>query len=202
MALKYNGTWNAMLAQWYALDEKGYLTANSVNVSLEKAQSEFSDEHAAMYIDGSWSMAGIVEKNPDLKFGMFPMPANKSNGEIFVSAAIGTTWTINKRTPNIEAAKLYLAFWSKPENLQIWTKSQDAFITLDGIKSQAAPELSEISQLIFSGKTFPFLDQGWEQSYAVQTELMNSAQGVYLKAISQEQMLKKMDAAWDAAVSQ
>jgi raffinose/stachyose/melibiose transport system substrate-binding protein len=200
--ITYNGSWNEMLAQWYALDDKGYLTANSTDLSLDKAQSEFAAENAAMYIDGSWSMAGILKKNPSLKFGMFPMPANKQSGDTVVSAAVGTSWVINKKTTHLEAAKLYLEFWSKEENLTTWTKSQDSFITLKGIKSEVAPELSEISQALAAGKTFPFLDQGWEQAYAVQTELMSSAQGVYLKAITQEQMLKKMDDAWDAAINQ
>ncbi|QGQ98043.1 extracellular solute-binding protein [Paenibacillus psychroresistens] len=199
---KFNGTWNEMVNQWFSLNDKGYLTPKSTSISLDQAQKDFVGGKAGMYIDGSWSLAGLLKINPNMKLGMFAMPANKAGEETVVSASIGTTWTINARTKNLAAAQLYLAYWAKKATLMEWAKSQASFITLKDVTSDIAPELSEISHSLATGKSHSYLSTYWEQSEAAQNEMMASAQGVYLKAVTIDQMLTNMDNAWDRAVKQ
>ncbi|MFD0693162.1 ABC transporter substrate-binding protein [Paenibacillus sp. GCM10027628] len=195
--VKFAGTWDESVKNWYALADKGYLTPKSTGVSLEQAQQDFAQEKSAMYIDGSWSVGGIKSKNPNLKFGMFAMPANKKGEPIVVSASTGTTWVVNAKTTKAEAAKKYMAFWAKEETLISWTKSQGAFLTLQGKKGEVDPVFDLIANSLASGKSQRFPD--WDQSTAANSEMMKSAQGVYLKALTPEQMLKNMDDAWDKA---
>ncbi|MCU6711041.1 extracellular solute-binding protein [Paenibacillus sp. J5C_2022] len=193
--------WAKMLEQWFSLEEAGYLTEKSTGVSLDQAQQAFATGKAAMYIDGNWSLPGITSSNPDLKVGMFPMPSNDEGRDVIASAAVGTTFAINKSTKAADAAKRYLAFWSETENQKIWAKSQQAFMTIKGETGDVNPSLQHIAEVVASGKSYPFLDQGWAFGGAATTELMNSAQGVYLKVITPKEMLANMDKAWKTAAS-
>lgn len=195
---KFSGAWDEMAKAWFSLDEKGYLTPKSTGISLDQAQADFAQGKAAMYIDGTWSLAGIKAKNASLNAGMFAMPSNKPGEDVWVSAAVGTVWSINRDTDKADAAKRYLAFWSKEENLVAWAKSGGAFITLQGKQGEADPAFGEIAATLATGKGWRFLNQAWEQDAT--TEMMKSAQGVYLKALTPQQMLANMDNAWDKAL--
>jgi len=191
--------WLEMVNNWFALDEAGYLTPKSTGVSLDQAQQAFASGQAAMYIDGNWSLPGIEAANPDLKVNMFPMPSNKAGEPVMASAAVGTTFAINKNTKVLDAAKRYLEFWSQKDNQQVWAKSQQGFMTIKGETGDVNPALKSIADVVASGNSYPFLDQGWEFGGAATTEMMSSAQGVYLKAITPEGMLDNMDKAWTMA---
>ncbi|WP_157994130.1 ABC transporter substrate-binding protein [Cohnella abietis] len=195
--IKFNGTWNEILEKWYSLDGYGYLTPNSTKVSMDQAQKDFVEGRAGMFINGSWTLAGIVQGNPDFELGMFTMPANPPGEEAIVSVNIGTTWTINNKTNQLEAARKYLDFWSQEQTLRQWAKSQASFLTLQGAKSDSPKELSDISRSIMSGRTKEYLSNWWEQSGDVVNEIMDSAQGVYLHALTIDQMLNNMDSTWD-----
>ncbi|WP_176444753.1 ABC transporter substrate-binding protein [Paenibacillus herberti] len=195
-------SWSEMNKNWFSLDEKGYLTPKSTGVSLDQAQQAFAKGEAAMYIDGSWSLTGIKKTNPDLEVGMFAMPSNAAGKDVMASAAVGTAFAINKDTKVLDAAKKYLEFWSKAENQKIWTKSQQAFMTIKGETGDLDPAFSDIAAVVAAGKSYQFLDQGWVNGGAATAEMMTSAQGVYLKAITPQEMLENMDKAWKQAASQ
>ncbi len=193
--------WLEMVNNWFSLDTAGYLTPKSTGVNLDQAQQAFATGQAAMYIDGNWSLPAIQAANPDLKVGMFPMPSNKEGSDVIASAAVGTTFAINKNTKVLDAAKKYLEFWSNKDNQKTWAKSQQGFMTIKGETGDVSPSLQHIAEVVASGKSYQFLDQGWENGGAATTELMSSAQGVYLKAITPEGMLENMDKAWEMASS-
>ncbi|WP_309119982.1 extracellular solute-binding protein [Paenibacillus sp.] len=193
--------WKTMVERWFALDEAGYLTAKSTGVNLEQAQQAFATGEAAMYIDGNWSLPGIQSANPDLAVGMFPMPSNGEGQDAIASAAVGTTFAINKNTKVADAAKKYLEFWSQTETQKAWAKSQQAFMTIKGETGEVNPALQRIADVVASGRSYPFLDQGWAFGGAATAEMMTSAQGVYLKAITPAEMLENMDNAWSSAAS-
>ncbi len=193
--------WNDMVNKWFSLHDKGYITENNTGVSLDQAQKTFASGKAAMYIDGSWSLAGIKQTNPNLKVGMFAMPANAAGKDIAASAAVGTTFAINKDSKVVDAAKKYLEFWSKAENQKMWTKSQQGFMTINGETGEIDEAFKEIADVVASGRSYPFLDQNWQQGGAATAEMMSSAQGVYLKIIKPEEMLKNMDNTWTEAAN-
>lgn len=195
----FAGAWDDTVNKWFSLNDKGYLTEKSTGVNLDQAQKAFATGKAAMYIDGSWSLAGIMKSNPDLKLGMFAMPSNAAGQEVVASAAVGTTFAINKDTKVADAAKKYLAFWSQAENQKVWTKSQQGFMTINGETGDIDAAFKEIADVVASGNSYPFLDQGWLYGGAATTEMMTSAQGVYLKAITPAGMLENMDKAWAEA---
>lgn len=201
-AIKFNGTWNDMVERWYALNDRGYLTPNSAVVSQDQAQKDFLDGKAGMFINGSWALAGLRKGNPGIRLGMFAMPANPPGEDTVVTASVGTMWAINGKTKQMAAAKKYLEFWSTEQTLQEWTKSQASFLTLQGADSGVPPELGDISRALRTSRTGEFLSSWWEQSGSVVPEMMDSVQGVYLKALTIDEMLTNMDNTWDKSAAQ
>lgn len=197
----FAGAWDDAVTKWFSLSDKGYLTAKSTGVSLDQAQQAFATGKAAMYIDGSWSLAGIKQANPNMKLGMFAMPSNAAGQDVIASAAVGTTFAINKDTKVADAAKKYLEFWSKAENQKVWAKSQQGFMTINGETGEIDEAFKEIADVVAKGNSYPFLDQGWLYGGAATTEMMTAAQGVYLNAITPAGMLENMDKAWKDAAS-
>lgn len=200
-SVTFSGAWDDAVAKWFSLNDKGYLTAKSTGVSLDQTQQAFAKGKAAMYIDGSWSLAGIKKTNPDLKLGMFAMPSNAAGQDVIASAAVGTTFAINKDTKIADAAKKYLEFWSQVENQKAWTKSQQGFMTINGETGEIDEAFKEIAEVVAKGQSYPFLDQGWLYGSAATTEMMTAAQGVYLNAINPAGMLEYMDKAWKEAAN-
>ncbi|WP_256759055.1 ABC transporter substrate-binding protein [Cohnella sp. WQ 127256] len=194
----FSGTWDEMLDRWFSLDKLKYLTPDSVGISQEQAVRDFATEQSAMMINGSWSLAGIQKMNDDIRVGMFPMPANNKGEELIVSADVGTAWVINKKSKHAQAAKKYLEFWSKEENLSLWTRSQGAFLTIKDGNNDVAPAFTKISAALSKSKSYRFLNQGWSSAGDVTaTEISKSAQGVYLNALTPKEMLENIDNTWD-----
>jgi len=200
--VKFNGTWNEMAEMWYGLNDRGYLTPDSTSVSLEQAQKAFTDGKAGMIVNGSWALEGMLRAKPNFKIGMFAMPAGYDAEETIATVAVGTTWAISGKTERLDAARKYLEFWSRKDTLRKWAKSQGAFLTLQGEISVVPEELNEMFGLVETGRTKDYLSERWNQSGAMNAALMDSSQGVYLDALSIEDMLTNMDNAWDQASSQ
>ncbi len=199
--IKFNGTWNEMTKMWFALNDIGYLTPNSTTVTMDQAQKEFTDGHAGMFINGSWALDGLLKANPDYKLGMFAMPAASTKEGTVLTVAAGTTWAINNKTKQLDAALKYLDFWAREQTLRQWTQTQGAFLTLRGAESDVPAELSEIYGFIEEGRIHEYLSNRWEQSGPAVDELMASVQGVYLDALTIEEMLTNVDDAWDRSAS-
>ncbi|GGD50032.1 ABC transporter substrate-binding protein [Paenibacillus nasutitermitis] len=199
--IKFNGTWNDMAKMWFALDDIGYLTPNSTNVTIDQAQKDFTDGRAGMFINGSWALDGLLKANPDYRIGMFAMPAASTEEDTVLTVAAGTTWAISSNTKQLDAARKYLDFWAREQTLRRWTQTQGAFLTLKDKVSYVPAELSEIYGFIEEGRIHEYLSNRWDQSGPAVDELMDSAQGVYLDALTIEEMLTNVDDAWDRSAS-
>lgn len=187
---KFNGTWNDMLTAFFDLDKKGYFTPQTVGVTYESAMKDFQTGKAAMMVWGNWEYANIKKAAPELDFAMFNLPSK--NGDVWASAAVGTTWSVNAKSKNLDAAKKYIAFWAKAENQEIWDKSQSAFATNKNAKPDLEPGLKEIGDAIAAGHFWNFLDQGWKVT-AVADKMGPNSQGILGGQINVEQFLQDLD---------
>lgn len=168
----FAGLWDDMFKTYAELYEN-YGSADAAGLSGDAAQSNFANEKAAMMINGNWAYPAVKQANPNLQFGMFPLPNKK--GDVWASAAVGTTWAINKDSKHVDAAKKYLAFWAKPENQAAWAKSQNSFPTNKNAKADVDPGLQPIADAIAQGHYWRFLDQGWVDPNLAQ-EFSNNTQ--------------------------
>lgn len=195
---KFTGLWEEMLTEYKNL-YKNYASPDALGLSGDGAQNNFVTGKAAMLINGSWAADPIKKANPDLDFGMFPMP-NKE-GEVWAAAAVGTTWAINKDTKYMDLAKKYLEIWAEPEYQAVWAKSQNSFPTNLKAKSDLEPGFQPIVEAIERDQFWRFLDQGWLNPN-LQTEFNNVVQNMLFDKMDASGVTKALDAEMEKYMKQ
>jgi raffinose/stachyose/melibiose transport system substrate-binding protein len=106
--------WSKM--QVYARD---MIEPGASGVGGDAAPGRFASGAVAMFPGGTWYAPAIEAAEPDFEWGYIPFPGSdnpEDNQYLFGKYDQG--WAIAANTPNAEAALLYLAEFSDPENYQ------------------------------------------------------------------------------------
>ncbi len=194
----FAGVWEEMFQAYEDL-YKNYAPKDAQGLSGDAAQNNFANGKAAMMINGSWAYPSLKQANPDLQFGMFPLPNRE--GAIWAAAAVGTTWAINKDSAQIEAAKTYLKFWADPANQASWAQSQNSFPTNMQAKQDVEEGLKPIADAIAQGNYWRFLDQGWINPN-LQPEFQTNTQKLLYGQLTVEGVTQALDAEMKKYVEQ
>ncbi|RKU00065.1 hypothetical protein C7H84_26665 [Burkholderia sp. Nafp2/4-1b] len=88
--------------------------------------TEFQAGRVAMMPQGAWSIQKITANAPGLNFAFAPFPG-LDGGKAAGIDLLGTAWAINAATKQPAAAKRWLQFWTKQENLGQFLKADAAF---------------------------------------------------------------------------
>ncbi|MBL8131792.1 MAG: extracellular solute-binding protein [Anaerolineae bacterium] len=124
--------WRKM--QVYARD---MIEPGASGVAGDAAPGRFASGAVAMFPGGTWYAPAIEASEPDFEWGYIPFPASdtpEDNQYLFGKYDQG--WAVAANTPNADAALLYLAEFSDPENYQ-------AFVNAVGfIPTQPTAQLS------------------------------------------------------------
>jgi raffinose/stachyose/melibiose transport system substrate-binding protein len=125
-----------------------YFQPNASGMGYGQAPGLFAQGKAAMMIDGSWSLAQIVDANPDIELGIMSLPGS-DNTEYNKNFGMksGGGWFVHKDTPNKDAAMKYLAFVSEKENYQKYINMVKMFPVMKDIKLND-PLLGEMADVI------------------------------------------------------
>jgi raffinose/stachyose/melibiose transport system substrate-binding protein len=100
---KLADSWLSPVTEWYAVIQEGCLTPDMLGLSYDQALDEFATGKAAMWESGPWAVNTIMEKNPDMDLGMFPIPGI-SEGPGWLVGGPGSALAINNASNNIEQA--------------------------------------------------------------------------------------------------
>lgn len=87
---------------------KPYLPEGFSGLSYTDTQQMFLSEEAAIFMAGSWDYPYFHTTNPNLQIGIFPLPVVNKGDTNYVTWSPGAGYSINKNSPNQEAAKTYI----------------------------------------------------------------------------------------------
>ncbi|TDS70421.1 extracellular solute-binding protein [Comamonas sp. JUb58] len=116
--------------------------------------SEFGASRVAMMPQGAWSIQKFT-KLKDFNFQFVPIPAldgQKPGG----MDMLGTAWAINRATKQGDAAKKWLAFWAKDENLGKFLEQEAAFTPFTKGTDWAPRQADVYAQARKAGETVPY----------------------------------------------
>jgi multiple sugar transport system substrate-binding protein len=106
------------LIKEYKVTTPGEMTAGE-----KEKRSNFSAGNTAFMFEGPWGV-GIQQKaNPDLEFGVVPLPKGKTHGTI----ALGTQLSIAAKSKNKDAAWEFLKFLGSAEGQKVWDQATNYF---------------------------------------------------------------------------
>jgi raffinose/stachyose/melibiose transport system substrate-binding protein len=119
-------------------DLKPFLPTGFEATSYYDAEQLFAQGQAAMMMDGSWSIGAFEKDATDFKWGVFYPPALKGKDQyvtFHIDAAIGA----NAASPNLEAAKTFLAWLETPKFAELLGNNLPGFFPL----TKDVPTLSD-----------------------------------------------------------
>lgn len=119
-------------------DLQTYLPTGFEATSYYDSAQLFSQGQAAMMFDGSWSIGGFEKDATDFKWSVFYPPAREGKDKyvtFHIDAAIGA----NAASPNLEAAKIFLAWLETAQFAELLGNNLPGFFPL----TMDVPELSD-----------------------------------------------------------
>jgi raffinose/stachyose/melibiose transport system substrate-binding protein len=103
------------------LDLRPYMPQGFMGVDYATMQQLFINEQAAMFIGGSWEIGFFKQQNKNLDFDVFAAPPEKADQVPWVSSFADGNYSINARTPHMEAALKFIRFTATQEFGQMFT---------------------------------------------------------------------------------
>ncbi|MFC5732324.1 ABC transporter substrate-binding protein [Cytobacillus gottheilii] len=160
--------------EWVEINEKiktllSYTSRSSFVMGYDEANKAFAQGKGAMYIMGTWSLPMIEKLNPDLEYGIFPVPVSNLPAENRVLGGVDIGISISSATEFPIEAKLFLAFLTEQENAQRLSLYEGSVSTIIG--SQETKEvLSLISKKVQDGDTVNWPNHYWLGGTRAETE--------------------------------
>jgi raffinose/stachyose/melibiose transport system substrate-binding protein len=158
----FNPDWTPVVNQMRELfvkklvDPKLMLGIDPWNAGL----AQFKAGKWAFMIQGAWELTDF-KANAKFHFAFMPFPGGPagtlSRGFTFVGSGLAA----NAKSPNLAAAKQYLAFWSTAKALDLYDSAETAFATIKGVKPVLAPEAAPFVKAYTEGRTIVSPPQGW-----------------------------------------
>ncbi|TCZ77226.1 extracellular solute-binding protein [Paenibacillus albiflavus] len=132
---------------------------NSLGVSREDRIREFANGKAAMFFEGIWSIQPTKEANPNLKFAMFPLPAEKAE-DTKVQVTVDTGIGLPKDGKNQQEARKFIEFMASKEAVEEYISTSQYPAAIKGVKNNAV-ENKSLNDLINDGKIYAPLSRKW-----------------------------------------
>lgn len=177
-----------------------YFNDDAFSISHSEALETFANNGAAMTVTGSFSRGTISSLNPDLNFGIFPLPpVHEGEGKILagVDAAICISGKISEEKR--EAALKFLDFLSQTENAQSWSDKEGAPSCVKGTtygNDSTKPVVDMLNEGQTLGWPFYFVEQRFTDTpfmSAIQTLVMEKDVDAYLDSLDSEYDLLKSE---------
>lgn len=171
-------------------DLKKYFPANSEGLGMDDIRTLFALGDAAMFPLGSWEIPVVLEMNPDLDLGYFPIPSKAGNKT--VTTWVDGSFAINANSKHKDAAKLFLEFLTTKEFGELFVKEFSMISAIPGITSDNAL-LNDISKSTENEAT-PYM---WVTNFTggdptTKSLLESELQGMYLGQVTPEEVAKKV----------
>lgn len=91
---------------------KNYLEPNYAGENWQQMPGDFAAGKAAMLLDGSWDLASVLQANPNMQIGYFPIPGSNNASDVQSIANPDLTWVILNNSKNKTLAEEWLSFFA------------------------------------------------------------------------------------------
>lgn len=190
---KLSESWLPAVTTWSRMISEGCLTPDMLGYSYEQALDEFASGQAAMWQSGPWSLGAIMNKNPDIKLGMFPIPGT-SDGAGWLVGGPGSAIAINNNSPSKEAALRILECTATEEAQTALIADSEGLSYVKGVKIDLGPVYDGCKQAFASGNIYAPWTTAWTYGNPVVEAYGKSLQEVLAGTKTVEQALRDADA--------
>lgn len=125
------------LARW-----KDYLGDGFEAQTYPDSQNLFTLGRAAIYPAGSWEISGF-NAQADFKMGAFPPPVGAAGDTCYISDHTDIAIGLNAKSPNAEAAKVFLEWVGSPEFAALYANALPGFFSLNSTPVEMSDPLAQ-----------------------------------------------------------
>lgn len=118
----------------------------------------FADGESAMYLQGTYAIAPVLENNPDLDLGTFPYPATDDPDDTVLVTGVDVVLAIGRDTPHRPEVEKFVEYMMRPENVDTYGQAQSTFSPLEGAAPSTNPYLAGLNDYIEEGRIIGYLD--------------------------------------------
>ena len=173
-------------------------TKTAFDTDYNGACNMIAQGEAAMMVQGLWALEPIKSMNADINLGMMAMPVseNPEDTKLFQFPDFGLSISSNTKHP--EECNLFLEYLTRQDTAALWCSSSMLFSAIKNVSVDFDPLAADVNSYIDSGMICTQADRGWPTAF--QTEYESSLSEFILGHDSLENILARLDTAWDTAV--
>lgn len=171
-------------------------TTKPFEVGNEAGSTDFANDKAAMWVQGPWNAETILKVNPDIEFGVAPLPVSNNPAGTMINLSVSTTLAVSKSSKNKEVAlDLLNYFYDDKDSSALFEELK--FNPVSTVhKYEVFPWVNEASKYVEQGKAY----QDLKLPNGVTDEQAKLLQSYYAKEVTKEQFISSMDKAWETAI--
>jgi len=167
-------------------------TDRPFEVGSVAGSAAFANGEGAMWVQGPWMAESILGANPDLNFGVAPLPVSNDPSAAMINLATSTSLAVSPESRNKDVAIDLLNFILDAE------KSTDLF---ESLKFNPVAKFHDYPVFPWIEEALTYVSEG--SAYldlslpgAVTGETANLLQTYYLGDVTQNQIISTLDATW------
>ncbi len=192
--------WLPAVTEWYKIIEEGFITEDMLGLSYDQALDEFATEKAAMWESGPWSVGTIQEKNPDMEFGMFPIPGLDADKPGWLIGGPGSSFSVNEASENVEAALKVLEMTATAEAQKALVADNAGSSFVKGVEVDLGEIYDDCQEAFKAGNVYAPFTAVWMNGEAVIQGYGKSLQEVLSGVKTIEEALMDADAVNDELI--
>jgi len=168
---------------------------DNFGVGYDDGNTSFANGKSFMLIQGIWAISSVKRANPDIEIGVFALPVRDKYEDNRLVSGVDTVLGISNSTKYPEAAKEFVQFLIKEENIQYYINQERLYSCVKGVY-QEDPDLIGIKEYFETGRITSFPDHYYPSGMGVS----NLAQEFLLKK-DIDAFVEILDNEWDKVVS-
>ncbi|PZE20561.1 ABC transporter substrate-binding protein [Paenibacillus xerothermodurans] len=142
------------------LQKKGYLNKDVLTAKYSDSAKAFGEGKVAFGFYGPFLIEEAKKTNSNVKGGLMPIPSTAAGDTPTLAGGEKTTWGVWKDSKNIDAAKKFVAFYAKPENVTLVTAAQALPPGLKGIEINAGTMTADFTKYKDT-RVLPYFDRAY-----------------------------------------
>ncbi|TFE19509.1 ABC transporter substrate-binding protein [Cohnella luojiensis] len=215
MALSLGGTVSSAHQDWIEKMNKGeasyqdvasvfdiidLIMANGTDkpfeVGNEAGSTDFANGKAAMWVQGPWQAETILKVNPNMEFGVAPLPVSNDPAGAMINLATSTSLAVSPTSKNKEVALDLLNYILDDNDSAPLFESLKFNPVATMHTYETFPWIAEASSYVADGKAY--LDLSLPNGVTDETAKM--LQSYYAKDVKKEDIIKALDKTWATAI--
>lgn len=171
-------------------------TENPFEVGSMAGSTSFAKGEGAMWVQGPWMAESILEVNPEMNFGVAPLPVSDSRDGAMINLATSTSLAISPECENKDVAE---------DLMNYILDAQDSAALFEELKFNPVTSFHDYEIFPWIEEALSYVAEGYAYldlslPGAVTDETAQLLQSYYLKQVSQDEIIERLDNTWSGAV--